>query len=69
MINLRGKLCWSKIRICFLSLCIVLMGNEIWDLNDLTVRKTVLLLTAQEFQTEQREKNINLSKGFEPLDI
>lgn len=35
------------------------MGSEIWDLNDLTVSKTVLLLTAQ-FQTEQQEKNTNL---------
>lgn len=54
MINLRGKLCWSKIRICFLSLCTVLMGNEIWDLNDLTDSKTVLLLTAQFKQSNKK---------------
>lgn len=42
-----------------MSLCTVLMGNEIWDLNDLTVSKTVLFLTTQ-FQTEQQEKNTNL---------
>lgn len=61
MINLRENFCWGKIRT--LSLCAVLMGSEIWDLNDLTI----LLLTAEEFQTEQGEKNTNLSRGYEPL--
>jgi len=43
------------------------MESEIWDLNDFTVSKTVLLVTAEEFQTEQGEKNTNLSRGCEPL--
>lgn len=67
MITLREKLCWGKIRTCFLSSCAVLMGSEIGDLNDLTVGKTVLLLTDEEFQRQQGEKNTNLSRGCEPF--